>query len=305
MLQKYNIISLKGTTNDIKRLLEQHNFINNEDFELRNIAQLRHQGGTSNKNEYYLHPRAFKICLMRSLKTRIYAKYYLLLEECIKYYNDYQHNLKEKYIIKLKNKLVQKNNKICTLEEKMDKLLLVNEELLKRSKKSEKHDLIMKQHIEDITINLDDIKEELVESNTKLNHACKKLDIAVETRVPKTDNQNKLEDFILLKNKNKKSLYKYYAIRGQTAYVDRKSKKKITNDNYLELYRINDVANSINLWNRLKEKLKNKVEYCGNELNLIEINEIKLLDNIKLVYEKRKEVTLIVNEEKENISESD
>ena len=40
------------------------------------------------KNEYYLHPRAFKMCLMRSLKTK-YAKYYLLLEECIKYYNDY------------------------------------------------------------------------------------------------------------------------------------------------------------------------------------------------------------------------
>ena len=34
----------------------------------------------------------------------------------------------------------------------------------------------MKQRIEDITINLDDIKEELTESNTKLNYACKKLD---------------------------------------------------------------------------------------------------------------------------------
>ena len=42
----------------------------------------------------------------------------------------------------------------------------------------------MKQQLEDITINLDDIKEELTESNTKLNYACKKLDIAVEDRVP-------------------------------------------------------------------------------------------------------------------------
>jgi hypothetical protein len=41
----------------------------------------------------------------------------------------------------------------------------------------------MKQHIKDITINLDDIKEELTESNTKLIYACKKLDIAVEDRV--------------------------------------------------------------------------------------------------------------------------
>jgi hypothetical protein len=338
MLQKYSISNLKGGTGDIKKLLEQNEFIENEDFELRKVSELRSQGGTSIKNEYYLHPRAFKICLMRSLKTKKYAKYYLLLEECIKYFNDYQIELNKKYIVKLKNKIDKKDNKIYSLEEKMDKILennketnikydkilednketkimneklllanketnKINEELLRRSKKSEKHDRKMKQHIEDITINLDDIKEELTESNTKLNHACKKLDIAVEDRVPKPDNHNKLEDFILLKSKNKRALYKYYAIRGQTAYVDRKSKKKITNDNYLELYRINNVANSINLWNRLKEKLKNKVEYCGNELDLIEINKLELLDNIKLVYEKRKDVILSLNDDLEKIYE--
>ena len=57
---------------------------------MQNVSQVRSQGGTVIKNEYYLHPRAFKICLMRSLKTREYARYYILLEECIKYFNDYQ-----------------------------------------------------------------------------------------------------------------------------------------------------------------------------------------------------------------------
>jgi len=88
MLQKYGIINLKGTTNDIKRILEQNDFIENEDYLLRNVAQ-QLSSGTKYKNEYYLHPRAFKICLMRSLKTKKYTKYYLLLEECIKYFNDY------------------------------------------------------------------------------------------------------------------------------------------------------------------------------------------------------------------------
>jgi len=177
MLEKYGISNLKGGTGDIKKILEQNKFEENNDFELRKVSELRSQGGTSNKNEYYLHPEAFKICLMRSLKTRKYAKYYLLLEKCIKYFNDYQLDLNKKYIIKLKSKIVEKNNKIDTLEEKID-------ELLKRSKRSERHDRKMKQHIEDITINLDDIKEELTESNTKLDYACKKLDIAVEDRVP-------------------------------------------------------------------------------------------------------------------------
>ena len=39
----------------------------------------------------------------------------------------------------------------------------------------------MKQHFEDIIINLDDIKEELTKSNTKLNHACKKHDITIRS----------------------------------------------------------------------------------------------------------------------------
>ena len=337
MLQKYGILTLKKGTTDIKNLINQNNFIENEDFELRNVSELRPQGGTSNKNEYYLHPEAFKICLIRSLKTKKYAKYYLLLEKCIKYFHDYQTKLTENYIIKLKSKIIKKDNKIDSLEVKMDKLLKsneesnkinketnnkyneilkVNEELLSRSKKSEKNDRKMKQQLEDITINLDDIKEELTESNTKLNYACKKLDIAVEDRVPKTDNQNKIEDFILLKSKNKKALYKYYAICGQSTYVDRKSNRKIDKEHYIkikfttsygleELSRINNVPNSKNLWHRLKEKLKKKVEYCGNEMNLIDITEEELWNTIKLVYDKRKEVIIDINNIIETDSNSD
>ena len=170
----------------------------------------------------------------------------------------------------------------------------------------------MKQQLEDITINLDDIKEELTESNTKLTYACKKLNFAVEDRVPKTDNHDKLEDFILLKSKNKKALYKYYAFCGQSTYVDRKSNRKIDKEHYIkikfttsdgleELSRINNVANSKNLWHRLKEKLKKKVEYCGNEMNLIDITEEELWNTIKLVYDKRKEVIIDID----NIIDSD
>jgi phage anti-repressor protein len=96
MLKKNGISSLKGTPNDIKKMLEQNKFKENKDYQLRNVSQLRPQCGSSIKNEYYLYPKAFKICLMRSLKTREYADYYLLLEECIKYFNDYQIELNKK-----------------------------------------------------------------------------------------------------------------------------------------------------------------------------------------------------------------
>ena len=107
MLQKYGISSLNSTTNDIKKMLIQNEFIENKDFKLGNVSQFNNSnGGRGNKNEYFLHPIAFKICLMRSLKTKKYAKYYLLLEECIKYFNDYQDKLQ---IIKNQRFLI-----ICT-----------------------------------------------------------------------------------------------------------------------------------------------------------------------------------------------
>jgi len=65
---------------------------------------------------------------MCSKNTKIYARYYLLLEKCIKYFNDYQNLLKEKYIIKHKNK-------IDKLKEKINKILEDNKQMLKINKK--------------------------------------------------------------------------------------------------------------------------------------------------------------------------
>ena len=85
MLQKYDILTLKEGTHHIKRIFEQYEFEESIDFKLANLGEFNSNGGRGKKNEYYLHPMAFKICLIRSLKTKKYAKYYLLLEECIKY----------------------------------------------------------------------------------------------------------------------------------------------------------------------------------------------------------------------------
>ena len=74
---------------------------------------------------------------MWSLKTRKYAKYYLLLEKCIKYYNDYQNKLNYKYIIKLKNKIVDKDNKINQLINKTnEQFIKIDEQNLKIDKQN-------------------------------------------------------------------------------------------------------------------------------------------------------------------------
>ena len=301
MLEKYGIISLKKGSTDIKRILEQNEFEENKDFELRNVAELRSQGGTSNKNEYYLHPRAFKICLIRSLKTKKYAKYYLLLEECIKYFNDYQNELKNKYIIKLKFKIDKKDNKIDKLEEKLNIIIndnkntkKYNEEIIKRSKKME---LQLNEALEKLDITndkLDDANEELEDISEKLDitdktliKVTKKLDIAVEDRVIKTKKSATLEYFIIMKNNT--SEYKYYIIRGQKRYINKKIDQL---EGYEQIKSIECCPNASTLWNLMKERMKNYIDCCGNKLNLIDINETEFLSRVDEIYNKRKNVIL-------------
>ena len=58
MLEKYGVLKLNKRSNDVKVILEQNNFIETEDYLLRNVPyQL--SSGTKYKNEYYLHPDAF------------------------------------------------------------------------------------------------------------------------------------------------------------------------------------------------------------------------------------------------------
>lgn len=76
---KYRIANLKGESKDIKILLSQYDLEEDKDYLLGNVSE-QFSSGVKYKNEYYLHPRAFKLCLMQSKNTKIYAKYYLLLE---------------------------------------------------------------------------------------------------------------------------------------------------------------------------------------------------------------------------------
>jgi hypothetical protein len=44
-------------------MLEQNNFLENEDFKLRNVPEFKSKGGRSNNNEYYLYPEHLKFVL--------------------------------------------------------------------------------------------------------------------------------------------------------------------------------------------------------------------------------------------------
>ena len=218
--------------------------------------------------------------------------------------------LKEKFIIKLKLKIEKKDHKIDKLEEKLnniieqnnktqkinEKLLEDNKEIIQRNKKMEYQ---LNEALEklDITTNmLDDSKEELEEleevneklDNTDkiLNKVAKKLDIAVEDHVIKIKKLSTLEYFIIMKNNN--ADYKYYVIRDQKRYIN---KKKDELNGYDKIKRIECCPNASILWNLMKEQLKNNIDFCGNKLNLLSnLNEERFLSKVDEIYNSRKNI---------------
>ena len=302
MLQKYGVLKLKKGTCHVKDLLVQNEFIENKDFEITNVRELRSQGGTHNKNEYYLHPETFKLCLIRSKNTKVYARYYLLLEKSIKYFKEYQKKVSDNKIYKLKYKIIQKDISINKLEDKMNILIETNKEILEDSKETKKQNeeilkinKRMELQLEDSNDKIYDMHDELEITNEKLddttktvNLVAKKLDIAVIDRVSRPRKLSRLEYFIIMKTDTNTD-YKYYIIRGQKGYANGQKNKL---DEYTEIKTIECCPNANILWRLLKEQLINNFEYHGNKLNIIDMNEDTFLEKIDIIYNTRKIVEI-------------
>ena len=89
--------------------------------------------------------------------------------------------------------------------------------------------------------------------------------------------------------KNNTLEYKYYIIRGQKRYIN---KKKELLYGYTQIKSIECCPNASTLWNLMKEKLKTKIDCCGNKLNLINIEESDFLLKLDEIYNNRKEINL-------------
>ena len=122
MLIKYGILSKSSDAWNVKRIIEQYKLKSESDFGHNVVADS--SGDSSlpfHDHDYYLHPRAFKLILMRSKNTLKYSQYYIFLEECVKYFNNMQ-------IMQMKKK-IEENNKIKLLRleqhETLDTFMIV------------------------------------------------------------------------------------------------------------------------------------------------------------------------------------
>lgn len=100
-LIEYGIMS-SIRSSDVKDKLDALGLVENGDYNLRDVPQVRKNRGDVMKKVYMLTPEAFKSCLMRARRypnqkvdPQIFSKYYLLLEKTHKMYTDYEKKVAE------------------------------------------------------------------------------------------------------------------------------------------------------------------------------------------------------------------
>jgi hypothetical protein len=89
--------------------------------------------------------------------------------------------------------------------------------------------------------------------------------------------------------KNSQEEFKYYIIRGQRRHID---KKRNQFADHKQIKVIECCPNATVLWNLVKEKLSDNLDYCGNKLNLVDINQTDFLQKLEDIYNERKNVVL-------------
>ena len=86
----YGVLTERESTHDIKRLLDQNEFTEGKDYTVFECNLALNSKRGRQQLSYSSTPKTFKYILMRSIKQRKFAEYYLFLEEALSYYSEFQ-----------------------------------------------------------------------------------------------------------------------------------------------------------------------------------------------------------------------
>ena len=196
-----------------------------------------------------------------------------------------------------KNRLLKKKqDKIDRMSAKIDKLLDNNKELLTNNKelllKNDEQSLKLKKmntRMKRLLKKNDQIHEEVQDINGKLT-------TAVHARVVSTGKLKDNNMLIIIKNNDDpeeydedEKIYEYYCMRIlKSTYCTQIAQHKKRHPDMKILLEINYSPNSINLFKRIKDKLKGKIEFDKCSFNLCgRYTEKRLIDDIKEIHNER------------------
>ena len=306
-LQKYGVLTNIKTSKDIKRRLETLFLIENEDYLVGTVAH-QVKSGTKYAKEYKLTPYAFKLCLIRSQNSKEYAKYYLLLEQVFKNYQEYQIMYqkvllsgKDKKLDEMKQTIDKQSAQIDELlgyakktVEKNEELKEQNEELYEKVDYMKENMEDMKENMEDMKDNMEDMKENMEDMKDNMEDMKDNMEDMKENMedikdafketadrsVPSPKKSNERHEFILLQHKELINKFKF--IRGIQKYNESKITKTYSEYNIIKR-EFN--ANPIQLFKQFKETVKEeyKLEKAKITANKTLKNKNQLKKNVEKI----------------------
>ena len=193
-------------------------------------------------------------------------------------------------VIEEKNKeLYQKQCKIDRMSAKIDRLLDATTKQQSNIEEQKVNIKRMKKLMKRMATQNDDIYEEVHEVNGKLS-------TVVDARVVPTSNHRDNNMLVIIKNNDDPEdysdyevIYEYYCMRIMVAsYNTSIAKHRQRHPNMEILMKLSYSPNSINLFKRVKDGLKNKIDFTKCSFNLREgYTEEKLLKAIKKIHDER------------------
>ena len=237
------------------KTLKRSNLIENEDYKVllhHVVEQKTDNRGGNNKKIYLLKPKAFKKLLIDidDHKQRLrFIEYYLLLEECVSYYNTYQIQYQEK----INNTISEENIK---LHEKMDIQITENREQTIKIDELLNFGKITVEKLDVTSTKLDESKKDIEELKDNIYILDDNIDeLKEDINNLREDKHERCEDddndhyFSLVKL----DIENYKIIRGTGK----------RNDQIIQKFNIDDIKidkeytpNSITFFTRVKEQLK-------------------------------------------------
>jgi predicted nuclease with TOPRIM domain len=188
----------------------------------------------------------------------------------------------------------QKDDKIDNLSKKIDEQSKEIQELLGYARhtndrlcnvEEELEDTASK--LEDTTSKLEDTASKLEDTITDLSVVQDKLEIAVVDRAVKPKSSGKINQIAILKSDTK-----YYIICGQATYVKSAIRRKESDYSVSKI--IDNVPNSIYLFDHIKKYFKDKIKCTLRFIRLLTITELEFLNDIESLFNGRKNIDLTI-----------
>ena len=240
-LRKYGVINGDKSYN-VKDCLERFDLENGVDYQVLNVQHPVAQGGFSTKKVYILTQSAFKLCLMRAKNTKVFAKYYILLEKVFAYYTAYEREYTAKIIS-------MKDSNIDRLEQKIDKQ---SEDFKQHSDtQNQKIDQLLQfgnklvGQNDNLQLSIDMTRDELAESLSYL------VDKSYHSTIDPMD-ESKITHIAALAPDNDTRSGKTILIRGQLKQTYKVKAKNI--ETHVPVIDITYNANAINLIENAKQE---------------------------------------------------